>query len=428
MRFLNSLRKVTTMNDAVSEPWLSIIGIGERGLDGLTNEAKIMITKAEVVIGGKRHLSFLPESKQERISWPHPISALVDKISEFKGRKTCVLATGDPMCFGIGSTLSKAFSVREMIILPSPSALSLTCARMGWQYKDVELITLHGRPLASIEAYLQPLAKLVVLSNDEHSPKEVAHLLQKRGFGNSRITVWEHMDGPLERCLEGIAGSWDEKPGAAFNTIAVEILSSPGTIKRTRTPGLNDDLFMNDGMLTKKEIRAITLSALEPYPGGLLWDIGAGSGSISIEWMRLSARSMAIAIEKNPARASLIIENARQLGVPNLEVINDHAPECLKSLPRPNAIFIGGGITKEALFDQCWNSLQDGGCLVSNVVTVDGEGLILQKQKQFGGSLTKIAISKLDPIGKFRGWRPQMPVTQLKISKNLGESIPNNEK
>ena len=415
------------MSRKVCTPWLRVVGIGDRGLDGLSKQARELISTAEIVIGGKRHLSLMPKTAQEHIVWPSPISILLNKLAEFRGTKTCVLATGDPMCYGIGASLCKAFPIQEMIILPSPSALSLACARMGWPHQDVELVTLHGRPLAILRSYLQPLAKIVVLSNDENSPREVAELLTEQGFGNSQITVLEHMGGSSERRIEGIARSWNEKPGAGFNTIAIEILSSPETVLVTRHPGLEDDLFINDGMLTKKEVRAITLSALQPYPGGLLWDVGAGSGSVGIEWMRLSPRSLAIAIEEDVDRAATIVKNANQLGTPKLQVINAHAPECLLSLPRPNAIFIGGGIATKGLFDKCWESLHEGGCLVTNVVTIEGEEILTRKQAQLGGSVTKITISKSEPLGKYRGWRSQMPVTQLRLFKNLGERNQINE-
>ncbi|MBH69104.1 MAG: cobalamin biosynthesis bifunctional protein CbiET [Rhodospirillaceae bacterium] len=405
------------MSSTNIEPWLSVIGIGENGLEGLTEAAKLSIASSEIVIGGKRHLSLISNSNQIHLVWPSPLNKLVKKLDLYRGRKTCILATGDPMCYGIGSTLIRTISIKEMIIIPSQSALALACARIGWKHEEVDLITLHGRPFASIDTHLRPHGKLIVLSNDENTPIDLAHHLVTRGYGDSHLTVLEHMAGPLEKRYSGCANNWKHPPGAALNTVAISLSSGRNTYVKTRAPGLDDGVFINDGQLTKREIRALTISALEPYPGALLWDIGAGSGAISIEWMRIDPRCHAIAIECNIQRATLITKNAENLGTPYLRVVNKKAPSSLSNLPRPNAIFIGGGITQKGLFEKCWQELREGGCLVCNLVTAESEAKVFKLQGRLGGSLTRLAVSRLEPLGKANIWRPHLQITQWKLSK-----------
>ena len=403
-------------NDAV-KPWLSIVGIGENGLDGITSTAKALISSAEIIIGGKRHLSIIPNNGQTRLVWPSPLSQLVKQLGDFRGRKTCILATGDPMCYGIGSTLTRSISLKEMTIIPSPSALALACARTGWKHEEVDLVTLHGRPLALIESYLRPRGKLIVLSNDKNTPIELAVHLVERGYEDSHLTVFEHMGGPLEKQFCGYARNWNHPAGATLNTVAVKLSRGKGSFLKTRLPGLSDEAYTNDGQLTKREVRTLTICALEPYPGALLWDVGAGSGAISIEWMRTDRRCKAIAVEQDSKRAALIAENAENLGTPHLKIVNKKAPESLDNLPRPNAIFIGGGITNKGLFEKCWLALREGGCLVCNVVTIEGEAKVFRQQKRFGGSLTRLAVSRLTSIGRVNSWQPLKQVTQWKLCK-----------
>ena len=405
------------MNNFESNRWLSVIGIGEDGLDGLSPTTLRHIEAAEFIIGGQRQLKLIPNSKQEKIIWPSPIRVLVEKLETFRGKKTCILATGDPLSFGIGNTLTRIFSLDEMQIFPSLSASTLTCARMGWSHNDTDLISLHGRPIATLETFLRPTGKLIILSNDENTPSLVAEFLNDRGYGTSIVKVFEHMNGIKERCFVGIASEWKHGPGAAFNTIAVELDCSDIDAIRSRIPGLQDHLFIHDGQITKQEVRAATLSALEPFPGALLWDVGAGSGSIGIEWMRTDHRCQAIAIEINPQRAVNINQNSLKLGTPNLTIITDKAPSILSKLPNPDAIFIGGGITNNGMVQRCWGYLKDGGCLVANVVTAEGEAEVLKNQKKLGGNLTRISISNLENIGSKKAWRPSMHVTQWKVKK-----------
>jgi precorrin-6B C5,15-methyltransferase / cobalt-precorrin-6B C5,C15-methyltransferase len=412
------------MSTATIDPgnprWLTVIGIGEDGLDGLAPSARSLVDAAEVLIGGDRHLAMLPNDGRERLSWPSPLQLLLDRIEGMRGRRVCVLATGDPMCFGIGSSLVKRIASTEMLIIPGASALALTATRMGWPEHDVELLTLHGRPLALLESYLQPRARLIILSDGADTPAQVAARLNARGYGESILTVLERMGGPAERRLEGTAAAWPHAPGEDLNTIAVELVAGPSVASRPRVPGLPDEAFVNDGQLTKREVRAATLAALAPTPHGLLWDVGAGCGSVAIEWMRADRSCRAIAVEPRAERRVMIADNASALGVPGLEIIAGTAPDALNDMDKPDAIFIGGGASADGVIEACWAALKPGGRMVANVVTLEGEAMVLAGRARLGGALTRIAISRAEPVGPFQGWRPLMPVTQWSLVKPWG--------
>jgi precorrin-6B C5,15-methyltransferase / cobalt-precorrin-6B C5,C15-methyltransferase len=392
--------------------WLSIVGIGEDGLDGVSAAGRRLIEGADLLAGGERHLALIPDDRRERLPWPTPFSAGIDQLLKQRGRRVCVLASGDPMSYGIGATLARRIPPDEMIVVPAPGAFDLACARMGWARAEVETLTLHGRPLALLHAYLQPGARLLILSENGETPAAVAGLLARRGYGQSRITVLEHMGGPLERRRD-----WPDSAIADLNTIAVECIADPGAPLLPRTPGLLDEAFHHDGQLTKREVRAATLAALAPVPGQLLWDVGAGCGSIAIEWMRHHPTCRAVAVEPRRDRLALIAANAESLGCPQLSIVEGKAPAALTDLGTPDAIFIGGGITSPGLFDTCWQALPPGGRLVANAVTIEGEQVLTSAYSRLGGSLTRIAISRAEPVGPFSGWRPLMPVTQLALLK-----------
>jgi precorrin-6Y C5,15-methyltransferase (decarboxylating) len=331
-----------------------------------------------------------------------------------------VLASGDPMCFGIGSTLLQYISQAEMLVIPAPSTFSLICARLGWSMTEVETLSLCGRPDALVQTYIYPNAKLLILSSGRETPAIVAKILQDRGFGNSKITVLEHLGGVKERIINAIANAISTSDQFAdqfadLNAIALHCLPNADAQLRSRMAGLPDQAYHHDGQLTKQEVRAITLSALAPNAGELLWDVGAGCGSISIEWMRSHPRCRAIAIEKS--RTNFIADNAIALGTPNLKIITGLAPIALQNLPKPDAIFIGGGATVPDLFETCWENLRSHGRLVANVVTLEGEQNLFKWQQKFGGTLTQISISRAEAIGTFIGWKPMRPVTQWKIIK-----------
>ncbi len=395
--------------------WLSVIGLGEDGLERLTPAARTLVETAELLVGGERHLAMVPERDgQQRQTWTRPLSDLVARIHAYKGRRVTVLATGDPMWFGIGVTLAKHVPAAEMLILPQAGAFSLAAAKLGWALDAAECITLHGRPLDLLALHLQPNARLLILSENGETPSQVAGYLSKRGFGSAELTVLEHMGGAKERMVTGRAEGWSEWACADLNTIAVQLHDGPGL---TRLPGLDDDLYLHDGNITKREVRAVTLSRLAPFPGELLWDIGAGSGSIGIEWLRSHRRSRAIAIEQSDSRRAMIAQNAATLGVPQLDIRPGRAPDGLKDWPAPDAIFIGGGILAEGLVGFCWDALKPGGRLVANVVTTEGEAAVSAAFRQYGGELARLSVQRAEPVGRFHGWYAMMPVTQWSVTK-----------
>jgi precorrin-6B C5,15-methyltransferase / cobalt-precorrin-6B C5,C15-methyltransferase len=419
-----------SFEDVVMHKWLSVVGIGEDGLEGLNPVGLTLVEQAKIIVGGKRHLAMLsPTDNREKIVWAAPIAATVEKIIAYRGQAVCVLASGDPMCYGIGVTLTRKIPITEMTIIPSPSAFSLACARLGWSLTEVTCLSLCGRPVDTMRSlrdvsrsHLHPNAKLLILSADKTTPQIVAELLTKSGFGGSKMTILERMGGIHERITTGEAreqGSRGEIEIADLNTIAVECIADLGITGLSKLAGLPDSAYHHDGQLTKQEVRAVTLAALAPKPGELLWDVGAGCGSISIEWMRSSSSCSAIAIEQNPARLQHITNNAASLGTPNLKIIPGKAPEALVNLPTPDVIFIGGGVTTEGLLETCWQALPLGGRLVVNVVTVEGEQKLFTWYQKFGGSFTRIAIQRAEPIGKFLGWKAMAPVTQWTVVKSV---------
>ncbi len=402
------------------EKWLSVIGIGEDGLSGLSEIARSLLDRSQIIVGGTRHLAMLPpEDTREQLLWASPLQATVDEIIRRRGESVCVLASGDPMCHGIGVTLSRRIPISEMTVIPAASAFSLACARLGWPLADVETFSLTNRPIASIALGLYPGARLLVLSADRHTPALVAKLLTERGFGSSLMIVFERMGSGSERRSEGLAAAWNAADLADLNAIAIAVAADRETVFFPRTSGLPDAAYRHDGQLTKREVRAVTLSALAPVPGELLWDVGAGAGSIAIEWMRSHRGCRAIAIERHRTRLQYIAENASTFGVPELQIVAGEAPAALANLPQPNAIFIGGGVTSEAVVETCWNVLGEGGRLVVNAVTVESEFKVLQWYDRCGGELIRIGIQRVGAIGSFLGWKPLAPVTQWAIVKTL---------
>ena len=413
------------MNSTAHSRWLSIVGLGEDGWDGLSPAARALVEGAELVVGGARHLSLVPEmSGQERMAWPSPLPDAYPALLERRGRRVCVLASGDPSWYGIGATLTRLVPADEMLAVPAPSAFSLAAARMGWPLQDCTTLTVHGRPLELVIPHLQPGARLLILSWDGTTPAKLAALLRARGFGPSRLTALEAMGGPRERhaassAEDWAAESWTEEGVADLNTLAVECAATPGARILPRTPGLPDDWFEHDGQITKREIRAVTLSWLAPRHGELLWDIGAGSGSIGVEWMLSDPANRAIAVEHKADRAARIPANAAAFGVPGLELVRGKAPEALSGLPAPDAVFIGGGLTNDGVLDACWSALKPGGRIVANAVTLESEAMLIATHKRLGGQLSQIAVSRAAPIGGFTGWRPLMPVTLWLAEKPL---------
>jgi precorrin-6Y C5,15-methyltransferase (decarboxylating) len=398
-------------------PWLSVIGIGYDGLDGLSPVARALIDGAELLIGGERHLAMVPSGDCKRMNWTSPLSETIEEIKRRRGRPVVVLATGDPLWFGIGVTLARHLPVSEMKIIPGRSAFSLACGRLGWPVAETDCLTLHGRPLSVMTSFVSPGARLLLLSENGQTPKAVAALLRDLGYGESAMTVLERMGHDEERRIDGRAAEWAAEQVHDLNTIAVECVAGPNAVIRARVPGLPDEAFRHDGQLTKRAVRAATLAQLMPLPGQLLWDVGAGCGSIAIEWLRCGRGMAAIAIERDVKRCAMISENVAALGVPQLELIEGEAPAALTGLPPPDAVFIGGGLTADGLVEHCWRALKPGGRLVANAVTIEGEARLIGLRGQRGGALSRIAVSHVDAIGPFSGWRPAMAVTQYATIK-----------
>lgn len=402
--------------------WLTVIGIGEDGLAGLSETARRAIDEARLLFGGARHLALVPERPgQERYPWPSPFELAYEQLLARRGQSVCVLASGDPMFFGIGATLAQRLPPDELRILPAPSSVSLAAARLGWALQDVTVIPAHGRPLARVNLHLAPGARLLVLSADGSTPGQLAAQLTARGYGPSRLTVLERLGGAFERRLESTATEWSQNAGtedcAALNLIAVECRADPDALPLSRRVGLPDAAYEHDGQLTKRDVRAVTLARLAPMPGELLWDVGAGGGSIGIEWMRADERCRAIAIESDAGRRALIERNRDALGVPDLVLVAGRAPEALEGLEAPDAIFIGGGLTVAGVAERCWSALKPGGRLVANAVTIQSEAFLVELRERIGGELTRISVAHAAPLGRFDGWRTAMPVTLLTAAK-----------
>ena len=397
-------------------PWLTVVGIGEDGFKGLGKNARRALLSASRIFGSPRQLELLPLCiVGERRQWPSPFS--LDSLLALRGEPVCVLASGDPMFFGVGASLTRQLSTDEMLILPAPSSCSLAAARMGWALQDVVTLSVVARPVAALNAHLFNGTRLLVLSNDGQSPGAIAALLRERGFGPSRLSVLEHLGGDAERRINAVANDWNNPVIADLNLVAIECFAAADAPRLSRLAGLPDSAFKHDGQLTKRDVRAITLARLAPVPGELLWDVGAGSGSIGIEWMRAHPSCRALAVEADAGRQLLIEHNRDALGVPGLQLIRGSAPQALDGLERPDAIFIGGGVTREGVLDACWAALKPGGRLVANAVTLQSETTLMAWREQHCGELTRIHIAQAQPLGDFDTWRQALPITLLDVVK-----------
>jgi precorrin-6Y C5,15-methyltransferase (decarboxylating) len=409
------------MNGRDSQPapaaQVTVVGIGADGWAGLTEAARDALREAAVITGSQRQLALLPELGARRLPLPSPLlEHLDDLIRDNPG--ICVLASGDPMLNGIGATLARRLGPSRLRVVPAVSSAALACARLGWPEHEVTVVSLVARPPETILAALQPGARLLVLGRDASTPALAAKLLTDAGWGASELTVLEQLGGPAERlsatqpASELTAGGYDD-----LCVLAVTPHPGPGARATTRVPGLPDDAYESDGQLTRRELRALALAALQPGPGQLLWDVGAGSGSIGIEWMRADPLARAVAVEARPDRAARAARNAGALGVPALQVVTGSAPDALAGLPAPDAVFVGGGLTAAGVLETCWQRLRPGGRLVAHAVTIESETVLHRWQQAERGQLVRIAVSYAEPLGRFTTWRPALPVTQWQVTR-----------
>lgn len=392
--------------------WLAVVGICEDGAEGLGAIARHLIAEAEFVFGGRRHLELAGALiRGEARAWPVPFDSAVTEVERLRGRRVCVLASGDPFHFGVGATLARRIDPAEMQVVPAPSSFSLAASRLGWALQDVETVSLHGRAVELVLPLLHPGRHILALTSGGDGPKAVAALLARKGFGASRIHVLEALGGPREQVRAFEAEAMPETAFDPLNVLGIEVAASEGA-RILPLGSLSDDFLEHDGQMTKREIRAVTLSALAPRRGEMLWDIGAGSGSIAIAWMLAHPSMRAVAVEKAAERAARIRCNAAELGVPGVRVVEGHAPAALEGLPEPDAIFIGGGGSADGVAQAAMSALKPGGRLVANAVTLEMETLLNRLHAHHGGELVRMALSRAAPLGGMTGWRPAMPVTQ----------------
>lgn len=393
--------------------WLSIVGIGEDGLHGIGAVARRAIEEAEIVFGGARHLDLARDAiKGETRSWSSPFDAAMLDVVAQRGRKVCVLASGDPFWHGVGVTIARRIPAAEFSVYPSPSSFSLAAGRLGWAVQDVETVSAHGRPVETIRPLLHDGTRIIALTSDGDGPAAIAPVLIDAGFSASRIHVLEKIGGPDERLTSFIATEISGQRFDPLNVVAIEVNAGSDARPLAFGGGLPDDLFEHDGQITKSDIRAMTLAALQPCRGQLLWDVGAGSGSVAISWMLCHPSMRAIAIEAKAERADRIGRNAKTLGMPDLTIVVGDAPAALDGLPAPDAIFIGGGGSEPGVLDAALSALKPGGRLVANAVTLELEAMLIDLHARHGGELVRIALSRAEPVGSMTGWRPAMPITR----------------
>ncbi len=399
----------------MKQSWLHIVGIGEDGLDGLTPATRTVVEAAEVIIGGDRHHLLSDKITADRVSWPSPFDALIETLLSHKGKRVVVLATGDPLWFSVGARIGRGIPADEITYHPQLSAFQLAAARMGWSMADLETLTVHGRPVEQMIAFIQPDARLLILTTGSETPGQIARFLTERGFGKSRMTVLANMGGKDEQRFDALAEEWTHEV-PPFNTLAVECVAAPDAALLPRVPGLPDDLFEHDGTMTKREVRALTVAKLMPMRGALLWDIGTGCGSVAVEWMRAARYARAIGIEPRADRRNMAAANALALGVPRFEIVEGLVPDALDGLEAPDAVFIGGGLSEET-YAAAWSALKPLGRMVANAVTLESQAILLELYKAHGGELIQLGISRADDLGPRTGWRPAMPVMQWSLIK-----------
>ncbi len=401
--------------------WITVIGIGADGLAGLGPAGREALQGAALVVGGTRHQAMVADTDlatdAERLTWSCGFAPLMDEMEEWRGKSVVVLATGDPMDYGAGSTLARRFDSAEITVIPHTGAFSLACARMVWSRPDTVTMTVHGRAFASLNLHMRPDARIIALSWDGETPKILADILSAKGFGESRMTVFSDMGTADEQCFEGTAGDWPHQDVPELNTVCIECVAGADAVFWPRTPGLPEIAYVHDTQITKREVRAVTIAHLAPQPGQILWDVGAGCGSVAIEWLRAVDGTHAFAIESNDARSNFIRKNADSLGVPRLGVVMGTAPGALVNLPDPDTIFAGGGVSQAGILEACWDRLETGGVLVANAVTMEAQQRLTAFGGDIGAAFTRIAVARSGDVGRLTAMRPMMEVLQMVARK-----------
>jgi len=401
--------------------WLNIVGVTEQGIEALDPKARALLASAQVIIGPDRFLqkkqSITVGAEVTLIKWQPPLSTMIEQIMQQRGEPTIILATGDPNWFGIGATLKKHVSDEEFQLHPSPSAFQLAAAKMHWPIQNTSCISLHGRAVETLHPHVLPANRVLALTSNADTVKHVAQILLSRGYKNSHLTVLENLGSANERRLSFPASeAMDQKMGD-FYTLAIDCVANDDAPLLSTVPGLPDDAFISDGQLTKREVRSATLAKLAPFPGALLWDVGAGCGAVAIEWMRAARDTKAICFERDDKRQQMIAHNRNALGTPTLEIVSGNAPQNLVQQPTPDAIFIGGDVANNELFSACWHALKPGGRLVANAVTMEGERALFDRHESHGGALARIEVSVTSNVGNYRVLKPRMAVTQWLVTK-----------
>jgi precorrin-6Y C5,15-methyltransferase (decarboxylating) len=408
---------VMTVSDDMPTPWLSIVGIGEDGLDGLSAAARELLARAELIAGGPRHLSMVASLGKPTLAWDTPFAASIPKLLAHRGKRVVALCSGDPFWYGAGSVFAEAIPPEQTVVVPAPSIFAWAAARLRWRLETTVTLGLHARPIELLRPHLRSGARLIVLARDGAAVAQIVSYLEGIGFGSSRLTVLEALGGQHERIRIATAASFTFDDIKSPVALAIEAVAERGAIVIPRVSGLPDELFAHDGQLTKREIRTVTLSTLAPRGGELLWDIGAGSGAIGIEWLLADPANRAIGIEAREDRLNTARANAQALGVPHFDLRLGTAPEALIGLPTPDAIFVGGGAARDGELDAIWQALPSGGRLVVNSVTLETEAILIGWQARRGGTLLRLAVERAGAVGSRTGWRAAMPVVQWSVTK-----------
>jgi precorrin-6B C5,15-methyltransferase / cobalt-precorrin-6B C5,C15-methyltransferase len=406
-----------TASDDMPTPWLSIVGIGEDGLEGLSAAARELLARAELIAGGPRHLALVASLGKPAFAWDTPFAASIPKLLAHRGKRVVALCSGDPFWYGAGSVLAAAVPPEQTVVVPALSTFAWAAAWLRWRLEETVTLGLHARPIELLRPHLRTGARLIVLARDGAATAQIAGYLNGIGFGASRLTILEALGGKHERIRTATAAGFALDDVRSPMALAIEAVAAPGAIIIPRVAGLPDELFTHDGQLTKREIRAVSLSTLAPRGGELLWDVGAGSGAIGIEWLLAHPANRAIGIEAREDRLNTARTNAHALGVPHFDLRLGSAPDALKDLPAPDAVFVGGGAGQDGVLDTVWQALPAGGRLVVNSVTLETEAVLIAWQARHGGALLRLAVERAGPVGGRTGWRAAMPVVQWSVTR-----------